>query len=44
MEAHRGTIQVRSDDRKGTQVQLEFPLPGASENTADKLMIHSTIP
>jgi putative PEP-CTERM system histidine kinase len=44
MEAHRGTIQVRSDEGKGTQVRLEFPLPGGSETTSDKLMAHSTIP
>jgi signal transduction histidine kinase len=43
MEAHRGTIQVRSDEGKGTQVRLEFPLPGGSKTTSDKLMVHSTI-
>jgi putative PEP-CTERM system histidine kinase len=44
MEAHRGTIQVRSDEGKGTHVQLEFPLPGGSQSTPRKLMAHSTIP
>jgi signal transduction histidine kinase len=43
MEAHRGTIQVRSDEGKGTQVRLEFPVPGGSKTTSDKLMVHSTI-
>jgi hypothetical protein len=44
MEAHRGTIQVRSNEGKGTHVQLEFPLPGGSESTPRKLRAHSTIP
>jgi signal transduction histidine kinase len=44
MEAHRGTIQVRSNEGKETQVQIEFPLAGYSMNTPGKLMVHSTIP
>jgi putative PEP-CTERM system histidine kinase len=44
MEAHRGTIQVRSVEKRGTQVQLEFPLPGSSIDAPGKAMAHSTIP
>jgi signal transduction histidine kinase len=44
MEAHRGTIQVRSEEGKGTEVRLEFPLPVGFESARDKLMVHSSIP
>jgi signal transduction histidine kinase len=30
VETHGGTIQIRSEQGKGTLVQIEFPLPGAS--------------
>jgi signal transduction histidine kinase len=44
MEAHGGVIQVRSDEGKGTQVQLQFPLGSGSERMPHNLMVHSTIP
>jgi putative PEP-CTERM system histidine kinase len=45
MEAHRGTIQVRSDNEgKGTQVQLEFPLLVGSESIPDRVTVYSAIP
>ena len=44
MEAHHGSIQVQSKEGKGTQVQIKFPLHGASKSTSDKLVAHSTIP
>jgi hypothetical protein len=42
MEAHRGTIQVRSDEGKGTQVKLVFALPVGSQSMPRTLMAHST--
>ena len=42
IEAHDGTVQVRSKKGKGTQVRIEFPLHGASETKTDKLMAEST--
>ena len=44
IEAHRGTVQIRSQEGKGTQVQIEFPLHRASETKTDKLMAGSTVP
>ena len=32
VEAHRGTIQLRSEAGKGTQVRIEFPLPRQSNS------------
>jgi len=42
IEAHRGTVQIRSQEGNGTQVQIEFPVHGASETKTDKLMASST--
>jgi hypothetical protein len=42
IEAHRGTVQIRSQEGKGTQVQIEFPLHRASEFKTDALMARST--
>jgi signal transduction histidine kinase len=41
IEAHGGTVQVRSEAGKGTQVRIEFPLHGASETKIGKLMAGS---
>jgi signal transduction histidine kinase len=43
MEAHHGSIQVRSEELKGTQVQMKFPLHSVAESTFGKLLAHSTI-
>ena len=42
IEGHGGTVQIRSQKGKGTQVQIEFPLHSASETKTDKLMARST--
>ena len=44
MEAHHGAILVRSEEGKGTQVKIEFPLHRAAESCPGKLAAHSTIP
>ena len=44
IEAHRGTVHVRSEEGKGTQVHIEFPLHCAREAKTDKVMAGSTIP
>ena len=41
IEGHHGTVQVRSEPGKGTQVRIEFPLHGASETKPNKLMAGS---
>lgn len=42
VEAHRGTIQIRSQAGRGTQVRIELPLPHSTENREKDLIAHST--
>ena len=44
VQANRGTIQIRSEVGKGTQVRIELPLPHASDSREDSIMAHSTMP
>jgi signal transduction histidine kinase len=44
VEANRGTIQLRSEVGKGTQVRIELPLPRPSASREDNVMAHSTVP
>ena len=44
VEAHRGTIQIRSQPGKGTHVQIELPLPRPSESREKDFIAHSTMP
>src|SRR5215472_1793040 len=44
VEANRGTIQLRSEVGKGTQVRIELPLPRPSGSREDNVMAHSTMP
>jgi len=41
MEAHHGSIEVRSEEGKGTRVKITFPLHSAAESTSGKLVAHS---
>jgi putative PEP-CTERM system histidine kinase len=43
MEAHHGSIQVRSEEGKGTRVQITFPLHSAEESSSGKLVAHSNL-
>ena len=44
VEAHRGTIQIRSQAGKGTQVRIELPLPRQSESREKDFIATSTMP
>jgi putative PEP-CTERM system histidine kinase len=44
VEAHRGTIQIRSQAGKGTQVRIELPLPRPSESREKDFIATSTMP
>ena len=44
VEANGGTIQIRSEVGKGTQVRIELPLPRPSDRREDTLMAHSIMP
>jgi putative PEP-CTERM system histidine kinase len=44
VEANRGTIQLRSEVGKGTQVRIELPLPRPSGSREDNVMVHSAMP
>jgi putative PEP-CTERM system histidine kinase len=44
VEAHRGTIQIRSQAGKGTQVRIELPLARPTETREKDLIAHSTKP
>ena len=44
VEAHRGTIQIRSQAGKGTQVRIELPLPRPSESREKDFITTSTMP
>ena len=43
VEAHRGTIQIRSNQGKGTQVQIELPLFRPSDYHEHDAVAHSTL-
>ena len=42
IEAHGGAVQVRSEEGRGTQVYIEFPLHRAPDAKIDKVMAGST--
>jgi putative PEP-CTERM system histidine kinase len=44
VEAHRGTIQIRSQAGKGTQVRIELPLSRPSESREKNVIAHSIMP
>jgi putative PEP-CTERM system histidine kinase len=44
IDAHHGTVQIRSEEGKGTQVHIELPLHSAAETNTDTLMAGSTTP
>ena len=44
VEAHRGTIQIRSSPGKGSQVRIEFPLSSLSESRKKDVIAHSAMP
>ncbi|HLZ34743.1 MAG TPA: XrtA/PEP-CTERM system histidine kinase PrsK [Nitrospira sp.] len=44
VEAHRGTIQIRSEAGKGTSVRIDFPLPDSSDTQNKDVMVHSVMP
>ena len=44
VEAHRGTIQIRSDPGKGAQVRIELPLPRPPEGREKDVIAHSIMP
>ena len=44
VEAHRGTIQIRSDPGKGAQVRIELPLSRPPEGREKDVIAHSIMP
>jgi signal transduction histidine kinase len=44
IDAHHGTVQIRSEEGKGTQVYIELPLHSAAETKTDTLMAGLTSP
>jgi signal transduction histidine kinase len=44
MEAHHGSIQVRSEEGKGVRVQITFPLHSGGDSSSGKLVAHSILP
>jgi len=43
VEAHRGTIQIRSEVGRGTQVRIELPFSRRSEHTQEETVMQSRI-
>lgn len=43
VEAHRGTIQIRSEVGQGTQIRIEFPSSGPREGREKEGLGHSTV-
>ena len=44
VEAHQGTIQIRSEVGKGTEVRIELPLSHPSDSRETAGTVHSTMP
>ena len=44
VEAHQGTIQIRSEVGKGTQVRIELPLSAPSDRPHQDVMTHAVMP
>ena len=43
VQAHRGTIQIRSNPGKGAQVRIELPLVHPQDRQEDHTIVHSSL-